>query len=135
MALRFYVCGFRNNKKGDNIMTTKEIIKTFTKEEGIAFYNAKKTDKEIYDYLVSKGLTDSFETFLVDSRKIFEERFSKMSKEQILSSIQGAELTDEQLEQIAGGKEEDGTLTTEDKIGAGVTAGLFTAAAGSLAAA
>ena len=84
-------------------MTTKEILENFTREEGIAIFNAKKTDKEVYDILVSKGLTDSFETFISEAEKIFTEKVSKMSKEEILAQIEGAELTDEQLEQIAGG--------------------------------
>lgn len=88
-------------------MTTKEILESFTRQEGIALFNAKKTDKEVYDILVSKGLTDSFETFTAEAEKVFAEKVSKMSKEEILKQIEGAELTDEQLEQIAGGKADD----------------------------
>ena len=109
-------------------MTTRELLENFTREEGIALFNAKKTDKEVYDILVSKGLTDDFETFVAEAQKLFNEKFSKMSKEEILSQIEGAELTDEQLEQIAGGKND-----VEEAAG---QAGLITAyAAGGIAAA
>lgn len=84
-------------------MTTREIFETLNREDGIKFFNAKKTDKEIYDILVSKGLTDDFETFKAEGQKLFTEKVSSMSKEEILAQIEGVELTDEQLEQIAGG--------------------------------
>ena len=85
-------------------MTTKELLNSFTREEGIALFNAKKSDKEIYDILVKKGLTDSFETFISEAQKVFNEKVSNMSSEEILAQIDGAELTDDQLEMIAGGK-------------------------------
>ena len=85
-------------------MTTREIIENFAREEGITLYNSKKTDKEIYDMLVKKGLTDSFETFTSEVQKIFNEKVSKMSSQELLAQIDGAELTDDQLEMIAGGK-------------------------------
>lgn len=94
-------------------MTTKELLNGFTREEGIALFNEKKTDKEIYDILVSKGLTDDFETFAAEAQKLFTEKVSSMSKSELLAQIEGAELTDDQLEQIAGGSKEvsDTTIT------------------------
>ena len=93
-------------------MTTREAFDTIDREEGIRLFNLQKTEKELYDIFVAeKGLTDSFDTFKAEAEKIFIERTSKMSKEDILKAIEGAELTDAQLEQVAGGnKEEDGEM-------------------------
>lgn len=113
-------------------MTTREVFKTLNREEAIGFFNTKKTDKEIYDILVSKGLTDSFDTFKTESEKVFTEKVSSMSKEDILSQIEGAELTEEQLEMIAGGgKQVDNEWVAATVIG-GAAAGLagFAAAIG-----
>lgn len=106
-------------------MTTRELLNGFTREEGIALYNSKKTDKEIYDLCVAKGLTDSYETFVSESQKIFAEKVSQMSKEELLAQIEGAELTDEQLAQIAGGTksvEEDNKVYMGLGIAGGVAA-------------
>ena len=106
-------------------MTTKEILGSLAREEGISFFNSKKTDKEVYDILVKKGLTDSFETFVSEAQKVFNEKISTMSKDEIMKQIEGAELTDKELQQIAGGKseKEEGIA-----IGAGVGAGAGTVA-------
>lgn len=85
-------------------MTTEELFKSFSKEEGFSFFNSKKSDKEIYDEFVKKGLTDSYETFMSSAEKVMKETFSKLPKEEIISQLADAELSDEQLEQIAGGK-------------------------------
>ena len=104
-------------------MTTRELIEKFSREEGIALFNTKKTDKEVYNMFVSKGLTDSYETFISETQKIFNEKVSKMSKEELLAQIEGAELTDEELAQIAGG-----TKSVEEQnnvlMGAGIAAGV-----------
>ena len=86
-------------------MTTREIFNTIKKEDALYFYKSKKTDKEIYDILVKKGLTDSFETYTAEAKKISEERYSQLSKEELLKTLDGFELSDEELSQIAGGKE------------------------------
>ena len=100
-------------------MTTRELLENFAREEGIALFNAKKTDKEIYDILVKKGLTDSFETFVSEAQKVFNEKVSNMSTQEILARIDGAELTDDQLEMIAGGKSDAGEIA----MYAGITMG------------
>lgn len=101
-------------------MTTRELLNTFTREEGIALFNAKKTDKEVYDLFVSKGLTDNFETFKSEAQKFFTEKVSNMSKEEILAQIDGAELTDDQLEMIAGGGKNVGDIIGVAVYGAGI---------------
>lgn len=94
-------------------MNTKEVLNNFDKEEAIKLFNAKKTDKEIYDLLVSKGLTDSYETFILETSKIVKDRISTMSKSEILEKIEGIELDEEQLAQIAGGKGDNAPTDTE----------------------
>ena len=84
-------------------MTTREVLKTIKHEEGIKILNLKKSDKEVYDILVAKGLTDSFEIFTSEAKKVFNENVSKMSQKEILTQFDGAELTEEQLEAVAGG--------------------------------
>lgn len=70
-------------------MTIYELLKTLKGEEGIALFNTKKTDKEVYDLLVAKGLTDSFEEFTA-----FFKPASKLTE---------TELSDADLEKVAGG--------------------------------
>ena len=110
-------------------MTTREVFKTLNREEAIGFFNTKKTDKEIYDILVSKGLTDSFDTFKTESEKVFTEKVSSMSKEDILSQIEGVELTEEQLEMIAGGSKQVDTVWIGTAIVGGAAVGIAGAAA------
>ena len=109
-------------------MTTRELIDTFTREEGIALFNTKKTDKEIYDLCVAKGLTDSYETFVSESQKVFSEKVSKMNKDEILKAIEGTELTEEELSQIAGGKgggsDEDQGMNERQIIALAASAGI-----------
>lgn len=112
-------------------MTTRELIDTFTREEGIALFNERKTDKEAYDLFVSKGLTDDFETFVSEAKNLFIEKISGMSQEEILKQIEGAELTDEQLEMIAGGsKGVEVSETTKTAVIA--TTGVLAAISGAL---
>ncbi len=112
-------------------MTTREILENFTREEGIALFNEKKSDEEVYDFLVSKGLTDDFETFAAEAQKVFAEKVSQMSKEEILAQIEGAELTDEQLEMIAGGDKgenqasDTALIVTGAVVGAAVAPAVF----------
>ena len=104
-------------------MTTREILNSLKREEGIALYNSRKTDKEAYDLFVSKGLTDDFETFVSEAKNLFIEKVSAMSKEELLTQIEGAELTDEQLEMIAGGDKSGGQtagIAISGAAGAGV---------------
>ena len=110
-------------------MTTRELLENYTREEGIALFNTKKTDKEVYNMFVSKGLTDSYETFTAEAQKVFSEKVSKMSTDEILALIEGAELSEKQLEQIAGGK---GDLSEEAKCGI-ILGGCAAAAATALA--
>ena len=111
-------------------MTTRELLENFAREEGIALFNAKKTDKEIYDILVKKGLTDSFETFSSEAQKVFNEKVSKMNSQELLAQIDGAELTDEQLEAVAGGKDsgDTGAFVAAGVGGAAGVAGIAIAA-------
>lgn len=85
-------------------MTTKEVLNTLTHEEGLDFLNTKKNENELYDYLVKKGLTDDFDTFKKEAKQFVKDKMAKMSKKEIVSQIEGTELSDEQLAQIAGGK-------------------------------
>ena len=109
-------------------MTTKELLNSFTREEGITLFNAKKTDKEIYDLCVAKGLTDSFDTFTAEAQKLFTEKVSKMNKDEILKAIEGTELTEEELSQIAGGKgggsDEDQGMNERQIIALAASAGI-----------
>lgn len=108
-------------------MTTRKLLETFAREEGIALFNEKKSDEEVYDFLVSKGLTDDFDTFKAEAQKIFTEKVSQMSKDELFAQIEGAELTDEQLEMIAGGAKSAGQTATY--IVTGVTGATIGAAA------
>ena len=58
-----------------------------SKEEGIKLVNEKKSDKDIYEYLVTKGLTDSYEEYISESQIIAKEKFSKMEKQDILKEL------------------------------------------------
>ena len=112
-------------------MTTRELLEKVTQKEGINFLNSKKTDKEIYNYFVSKGLTDSYETFILEATKFANEVLSTKSKEEILSQLENAELTDKELQQIAGGKDDD---TKEALEYTGVAVGGTAIAVGAMAA-
>lgn len=94
----------QNIKKGlVIIMTTREILDSYTQEEGISLFNSVKSEKEVYDLFVEKGLTDSFETYLAETEKIANEKLSQMSREELLARLERAELSDEQLEAVSGG--------------------------------
>lgn len=88
-------------------MTTKELLKSMEKEEGLSMLNSKMKDSEVYDLLVSKGLTDSFETFVLEAKKLAEEQISKMSKDELLEQLNSSELLEEELKLVAGGTSDD----------------------------
>ena len=113
-------------------MTTKELLNGFSREEGIALFNERKTDKEIYDLFVSKGLTDDYETFAAEAQKVFSEKVSGMSQEEILKEISGAELTDEQLEMIAGGGKDGEDKEAAEISGLAAAAVVLAAISGAL---
>lgn len=85
-------------------MTTREILKNFDKKEAIKLYNLRKTNEEAYELFKQKGLTDSYEVFLKETQNYLLENATKLTPDELLKQIEGAELSDVQLEQIAGGK-------------------------------
>lgn len=115
-------------------MTTKELFNTFTREDGIKLFNSKMTNEEVYKLAVSKGLTDSYEEFLSEARKIILEKYSSMDKGELMEQLEGAELTEEQLALVAGGgscgctgqgldKEDSELLGKEFAVVGGICAG------------
>ena len=70
-------------------MTITELLPKLTEEERKYLQENLKSQKDFYDYFVTKGLTDSFEEFTA---------FLKQTKK-----LTDTELSDDELEKVAGG--------------------------------
>ncbi|MGN0648809.1 MAG: Nif11-like leader peptide family RiPP precursor [Oscillospiraceae bacterium] len=97
-------------------MTTKEFIEKMSKDEAVAKkMESCKSPEEAYEAAKEAGLTDDIESF-------------KATMTAINKQLKG-ELSEEELENISGGKEEQIGVCVLGGIAIGTTVALFTTAA------